>query len=344
MVLVMMVSSRWAGDLRPRHDPGTGGISAPSRRYQPGISPVDALRGGSHTQQHARAAARADRGRGGAAPRASGPRRARRPAGPARVTRSRRSSWPMRCGVRSRRRAGPRSCRAASAASAACSAPRPSPPCPPATGSPGGGRGRPRGVRGAGARGVASTPTRTPPSGRWRCFEQALGLWHGRPFAELEEWEAGRLEAARLNELRLAVVEDLLQARLDAGDHRGVAAAATVAAGEEPFRERRWAILALAQYRGGRQADALASIRTARRMLGSELGLDPGSDLVVLEHSILSQDPSARRPTGTSWSPARTAPGRDCRRTTPGTRTRSSGARPRSPRAWRGWSGTRCWC
>ena len=94
------------------------------------------------------------------------------------------------------------------------------------------------------------------------------------------------------NELRLAVVEDLLQARLDTGDHRGVAAGATVAAGEEPFRERRWEILALAQYRGGRQADALASIRTARRMLGNELGLDPGSDLVVLERSILSQDPS----------------------------------------------------
>ena len=88
------------------------------------------------------------------------------------------------------------------------------------------------------------------------------------------------------------MVEDLLQARLDTGDHRGVAAGATVAAGEEPFRERRWEILALAQYRGGRQADALASIRTARRMLGNELGLDPGSDLVVLEHSILSQDPS----------------------------------------------------
>ena len=123
-------------------------------------------------------------------------------------------------------------------------------------------------------------------------LEQALGLWHGRPFTELEEWGPGRLEAARLGELRLAVVEDLLQARLDAGDHRGVAAAATVATGEEPFRERRWAILALAQYRGRRQADALGSIRTARRVLGSELGLDPGSDLVVLEQSILSQDPS----------------------------------------------------
>ena len=63
-------------------------------------------------------------------------------------------------------------------------------------------------------------------------------------------------------------------------------------AGEQPWRERRWELLALAQYRCGRQRDALASIRTARRALGRELGLDPGSGLVELEQAILSQDPS----------------------------------------------------
>ena len=61
--------------------------------------------------------------------------------------------------------------------------------------------------------------------------------------------------------------------------------------GQQPFRERRWALLALAQYRSGRQADALASIRSARRALGQELGLDPGSELVALESRILAQDP-----------------------------------------------------
>jgi DNA-binding SARP family transcriptional activator/WD40 repeat protein len=122
-------------------------------------------------------------------------------------------------------------------------------------------------------------------------FAAALELWRGRPFSDLEEWPPGRLEAARLDELRLSVQEDLLQARLDAGEHREVAAAGTVLVGEEPWRERRWEILALAQYRCGRQADALASIRTARRSLGAELGLDPGSALVRLEHAILGQDP-----------------------------------------------------
>ncbi len=122
-------------------------------------------------------------------------------------------------------------------------------------------------------------------------LSEALALWRGQVFGTLEEWLPGRLEAVRLGQLRLAAEEDLLQARLDAGDHQGVAADATVLTGQQPFRERRWALLALAQYRSGRQADALASIRAARRALGQELGLTPGSELVLLESRILAQDP-----------------------------------------------------
>ena len=121
---------------------------------------------------------------------------------------------------------------------------------------------------------------------------QALALWRGSPFDALEEWEPGRLEVARLVESRRTAEEDLLQARLDSGEHRQVAEEGTVLVGEEPWRERRWAMLALAQYRCGRQADALATIRSARRMLGRELGLDPGSGLVELERRILDHDPS----------------------------------------------------
>jgi hypothetical protein len=42
--------------------------------------------------------------------------------------------------------------------------------------------------------------------------DEALGLWRGRALFELEEWEPGRLEAARLEELRL----DAEEVRLDA--------------------------------------------------------------------------------------------------------------------------------
>ena len=61
---------------------------------------------------------------------------------------------------------------------------------------------------------------------------------------------------------------------------------------EAPLRERRWVILGVAQYRQGRQADALATVRRARGLLAAELGLDPCTELAELEQAILRQDPS----------------------------------------------------
>ena len=148
-------------------------------------------------------------------------------------------------------------------------------------------------------------------------FRAALDLWAGQPFAEVEEWMPGRLEASRLKELRLAVQEDLLSARLDCGDHGAVAAEGMVLVGEEPWRERRWSLLALAQYRCGRQADALATIRTARRALGRELGLDPGSELVDWNAPSSTGPGSGRRARGAGKHQCR---GADCRRTTGGQR------------------------
>ena len=107
-------------------------------------------------------------------------------------------------------------------------------------------------------------------------------------------WTVGRpgqSEVARLQELRRAIEEEWLAARLDAGEQREVAALAEGLVNEEPLRERRWAILALAQYRCARQVDSLRSIARARRVLG-ELGIDPGSELVELEAAILRQDPA----------------------------------------------------
>ena len=61
---------------------------------------------------------------------------------------------------------------------------------------------------------------------------------------------------------------------------------------EAPLRDRRWALLALAQYQTGRQADALLTLHQARRMLVDEAGVEPGPDLVALEQAILRQDPA----------------------------------------------------
>ena len=62
-------------------------------------------------------------------------------------------------------------------------------------------------------------------------------------------------------------------------------AIAEVRVAEEPLREHRWATLALAQYRCGRQADALRSLRRARQTLVEELGIEPGTEIVALERA-----------------------------------------------------------
>jgi DNA-binding SARP family transcriptional activator/WD40 repeat protein len=123
-------------------------------------------------------------------------------------------------------------------------------------------------------------------------LDEALGLWRGRPFADLEEWEPGRREAERLEELRRDAEELRLEAALGTGRHREVLAQARKCVEEAPLRERRWELLALAQYRSGRQADALRTLHQVKMVLVNELGLDPGPDLVALEQAILRQDPS----------------------------------------------------
>ena len=102
-------------------------------------------------------------------------------------------------------------------------------------------------------------------------------------------WEPARAEAARLSETRRAAEESLVQALVDSGSGEAVARAAAIVE-NEPLREKRWALLALAQYRTGRQGDALRSISRARRVLTEQLGVDPGHELVHLEQSILSHD------------------------------------------------------
>jgi WD40 repeat protein/DNA-binding SARP family transcriptional activator len=123
-------------------------------------------------------------------------------------------------------------------------------------------------------------------------FGEALALWRGPPFADLDGWEPGRIEATRLEELRLDAEEARLDAALRAGRHQDVLAAAKARVAEQPLREHRWALLALAQYQSCQQADALRTIRQARHRLAEELGLDPGPTLTELEEAILQQDAS----------------------------------------------------
>ncbi|GIJ70009.1 BTAD domain-containing putative transcriptional regulator [Virgisporangium ochraceum] len=118
---------------------------------------------------------------------------------------------------------------------------------------------------------------------------KALRLWRGPAFAEFADEPWAGAEAARLAELRVVARERLVEATIRAGAAAEAVPAAQVLTREHPLREEAWRLLALALYAAGRQADALASLREARRILADELGLDPGAALQDTEAAILGQ-------------------------------------------------------
>jgi DNA-binding SARP family transcriptional activator/WD40 repeat protein len=120
----------------------------------------------------------------------------------------------------------------------------------------------------------------------------ALTLWRGRPLADLDGWDTARIEAERLGELRNAAEELYVEAALRSGQHDKVLAKAQALVNEAPLRERRWVLLATAQYQAGQQSDALRTIHRLRTVLNRELGLDPNPEIDALEQAILRQDPS----------------------------------------------------
>lgn len=127
-------------------------------------------------------------------------------------------------------------------------------------------------------------------------LHRALELWRGPVFADLPEVAALESERARLQEMRLACLEDRIDADLSLGRQDALVGELEALVTEHPFRERLWGNLMLALYRSGRQADALAAYRRVRDTLRDELGLEPGPELANLEELILVQDPSLRKP------------------------------------------------
>src|SRR5262249_25797359 len=98
-----------------------------------------------------------------------------------------------------------------------------------------------------------------------QALREALGLWRGPVLADLADYAFARPEAARLEELRLAAVEDRIYADLALGRHQALTGELERLAGEDPLRERLHGQLMLALYRCGRQADALAAYRRGAR-------------------------------------------------------------------------------
>jgi predicted ATPase/DNA-binding SARP family transcriptional activator len=121
---------------------------------------------------------------------------------------------------------------------------------------------------------------------------RALALWHGRPLQSLPDSPWVSAEAARLEALRIDALEEQFEAALALGEHTDVVGRVRRVLEEHPFRERLWGQLMLAQYRSGRQAEALESFRQARQLLAEQLGVEPGAEVQRLQAAILAHDPA----------------------------------------------------
>ncbi|ONI87577.1 hypothetical protein ALI144C_09350 [Actinosynnema sp. ALI-1.44] len=99
---------------------------------------------------------------------------------------------------------------------------------------------------------------------------EASALWRGRALADLPRSLVWEPTLARLEELRLSVLER--GPSVPIADLRGLLA-------EHPLREELWRHLLHALHRAGRTAEAMQAYREAERVLADELGTRPGPEL-----------------------------------------------------------------
>ncbi|MDX3662495.1 BTAD domain-containing putative transcriptional regulator [Streptomyces sp. ID05-26A] len=125
-----------------------------------------------------------------------------------------------------------------------------------------------------------------------RRLHEAVRLWRGPAFAGMAEVPMLAAEAARLDEVRLSVLQSRIAVDLKLGRHAELLGELAALVRAHPLRERLRAQLMLALYRCGRRADALAEYTRARTTLIEETGLDPAEELHELQRRIFSQDPS----------------------------------------------------
>ena len=119
---------------------------------------------------------------------------------------------------------------------------------------------------------------------------EALGLWRGRPLADVPSGVLAAGAVPRLSEMRLEALEARVEADLHLGRHREVVAEVRALAAAEPLRERLAELLMLALYRSGQQASALEAYRQVRRHLVEQIGIEPGPGLRELNQRILRSD------------------------------------------------------
>ncbi|MCL1598311.1 MAG: winged helix-turn-helix domain-containing protein, partial [Actinomycetia bacterium] len=134
------------------------------------------------------------------------------------------------------------------------------------------------------------------PASAGTLLREALALWRGHPYADIEAHGLLGAEVTRLNEMRVAALSARIDADLASGRSADLIGEIEGLIAQHPYNERFRAQQMVALYRAGRQRDALGSFADMRATLVEELGLDPTPELQDLERRILEQDPALDLP------------------------------------------------
>ncbi|MFB6775755.1 BTAD domain-containing putative transcriptional regulator [Streptomyces sp. NPDC056337] len=127
-------------------------------------------------------------------------------------------------------------------------------------------------------------------AGAARQLREALTLWTGAAFADVQAGPQLELEIKRLHESRLCALERRIEAELHLGRHREALAELTVLVNRHRTHESLHAQFMLALYRSGRRTEALDVYRRLRATLVRDLGLEPTAGLRRLQQHILAAD------------------------------------------------------
>ncbi|MFJ2029776.1 AfsR/SARP family transcriptional regulator [Streptosporangium sp. NPDC087985] len=172
------------------------------------------------------------------------------------------------------------------------------------------------------------------PDGAAVALHAALALWRGPVLAGLTCDHTVTAAVARLDALRLAALEDRVEADLLLGRQAEVAAELPALIAAHPLRERLRGQLMRALYGSGRRVEALASYEDARAVFADELGADPSPELAALHLSMLRHEwteNGPRSPRPDESGPPRPSPGGSGpHRPTPGESASPPAAPPRS--------------
>ncbi|HWG23836.1 AfsR/SARP family transcriptional regulator [Actinospica sp.] len=128
-----------------------------------------------------------------------------------------------------------------------------------------------------------------------RHYGTALGLWRGRPLADIPAL-TGIPRVRELEEARVQALQGRIEAELQLGRHHELIGELRELIVEHPRHEAFRSQLMLALYRSGQAEDAAAEYDAYQESLLDDLGLEPSAALRELRVAIVRRDPALSLP------------------------------------------------